>query len=469
MIKFGTSGFRGIIGDNFNKENLYKLGYALKVLNNKLQLKKITLGYDNRFLSVQFLKWFLEAFYSENIDIVFYSRSVPSPLISYESKNNNLGIIITASHNPYEYNGIKIFLNAQEPSSEIALDIENLANSINYEDISFIPFNEIQKKKNFKFSTSIENYSNSVLNLIDKEKINKNIKVCYNNMYGSALECARYIFDKLGLEKVKILNDNIDPYFNFRLPAPYENNLTEQVEFIVKNNYDIGFAVDGDGDRFTAIDKSGKIYNCNYIMAIMYYYFLKYKNYKGDIVLDVAITGLINKIAEKFNFKALDSVHGFKNIGNNILNSSAFMGGESNGIAFKEHLLTKDGIVTIPILLEILSQTKMSLTELVELLEKELNYKSVLKEVNFNLTLKEKENLNKQIFIDKKVPELKDNIIKISYFDGLKITFENNYWLCIRFSGNENVIRVFIEQDTEKHCDEILLELQKQYNLYNIQ
>ena len=145
------------------------------------------------------------------------------------------------------------------------------------------------------------------------------------------------------------------------------------------------------------------------------------------------------------------------------------MGGESNGIAFKEHLLTKDGIVIIPIILEILSQTKMSLTELVELLERELNYKSVLKEVNFNLTLKEKENLNKQIFIDKKVPELKDTIIKISYFDGLKITFENNYWLCIRFSGNENVIRVFIEQDTEKHCDEILLELQKQYNLYNIQ
>lgn len=466
MVKFGTSGFRGIIGENFTKQNIQKLAYALKKINEKkLKFKKATIGFDNRFMSPIFAKWFLEAFYSNEVDIYFFSQSVPSPLISFES-DNSIGIMITASHNPYEYNGIKIFINQKEIDNDIASELETLANLES--EICTTPFYTIEKSKNFSYTTKIENYCNNILKLIDCNKINHNLKVCYNNMFGSSLNCVRYLFDKLEIKSF-VLNENVDPYFAYRLPCPYKENLQEQVEFIVQNNFDIGFAVDGDGDRFCAIDKSGKLYDCNYIMAIMYYYLLKYKNYSGDIILDVATTNLIKKVAESFGYNAIYSVHGFKNIGENILKNNSFMGGESNGIAFKEHLLSKDGIVLIPLILEIVSVTKLSLSEIVEKIEKELNFSSYILEKNYTLTKNEINELNQKIFIEKFVPKVSEKIKEISYFDGLKVTFENDYWFCIRFSGNEPVIRIFVEENSSESANKICKEIVTQLNLKTVQ
>lgn len=464
MVKFGTSGFRGIIAENFTKDNIQKLAYALAQINEtKLHCKKATIGFDNRFMSATFAKWFLEAFYSKNIDVYFYSQSVPSPLISFESQNS-IGIMITASHNPFEYNGIKIFINQREIDNEIANELENLANIENKSNFTTTDFIEIEKSSNFHYTTNIDNYCNNILNLVNVDSINKKLKVCYNNMFGSALNCVKNIFEKLSLN-CYILNGNLDPYFAYRLPCPYKENLKEQVDFILENNFDIGFAVDGDGDRFCAIDKNGKLFDCNYIMAILYYYLLKYKNYSGNIILDVATTTLIKKVAEHFGYDAIYSIHGFKNIGENILKNNAFMGGESNGIAFKKHLLSKDGIVLIPLILEILSQTKLGLTELVNQLETQLNYTSFIIEQNFTVTIKEHEELNKKIFKDKFIPKISENIKEISYFDGLKIIFENDYWLCIRFSGNEPVIRLFVEESSQEKAKEILEQVIKALNL----
>lgn len=469
MVNFGTSGFRGIMGDKFTKENVQKFAYALKILNKeKLNFKKVSIGFDNRFMSPNFAKWFLEAFYYDDVEIIFFSQSVPSPLISFESKNS-IGVMITASHNPYEYNGIKFFINQREIDNDIAKDIERLANIEDKKDFETVPFYEIEKRNNFHYTTNIENYCNNILKLIDMKKINSDLKVCYNNMFGSALNCVKYLLNKLGIKKVETLNETVDPYFSYRLPCPYPANLKEQVEFIVKNNFDIGFAVDGDGDRFCAIDKNGKLFDCNYIMAILYYYLLKYKHYKGSIILDVATTSLIKKVAEHFGFNAIYSVHGFKNIGENILKNNAFMGGESNGIAFREHLLSKDGVVLIPLILEILTETKLSLTQFVEELEKELNFKSTIIEKNFTLTKEEIAKLNNKIFIEKYIPNISEKIVNTSYFDGLKILFENDYWLCIRFSGNEPVIRLFIEEDSPNKANLILNEVIKDLNLCNLQ
>lgn len=468
MVKFGTSGFRGIIADTFTKENIQKLGSALKIINKtKLNYEKITIGFDNRFMSPNFAKWFLEAFYSDDVEIYFYSQSVPSPLISFESKNS-LGIMITASHNPYEYNGIKIFINQREIDNEIASEIEHLINFENEDNFTTTPFYVIEKNKNFHYTTNIENYCNNILSLIDINKINKNLKICYNNMFGSALNCVKNIFNKMNLN-CTILNGNIDPYFAYRLPCPYKENLEEQVATILENNFDLGFAVDGDGDRFCAIDSNGKLFDCNYIMAILYYYLIKNKNYFGDIVLDVATTNLIKKVAEHFGYNVIYSKHGFKNIGENILNNNAFMGGESNGIAFKKHLLSKDGIVLIPLLLEILSETKLGLTELVNKLEKELNFTSFIIEQNFTITNLEKEILYNKIFVEKFIPKISEKIKEISYFDGLKVLFKNDYWFCVRFSGNEPVLRIFIEESSKEKANIILKELINCFNLKNKQ
>lgn len=465
MIKFGTSGFRGIIGDNFTKENMQRIAFALKKINvEELKINNIFMGFDNRFLSCDFLKWFLEVFYDENFNITFHSRSVPSPLISFESKNG-LGIMLTASHNPYYYNGIKVFINGKEIGNDIAEKIEKYANNVQIESLKIEEFNKIEQSSNFKYSTNIKDYCNSILNLVNTNIINNQTTVCFNAMHGSATECVQYIFNQIGLKNVLYLNTNIDPYFDFNLPAPYPKNLEEQIEQMKNLNIDIGFAVDGDGDRFAAIDKNGKIFDCNYIMALLYNYLLQERKIKQGIILDVATTSLIKKIAKKFNCEAIYSEHGFKNIGENIIKNNALMGGESNGIAFKQHLLSKDGIVLIPMILELINKSQKSLTDLVEALEKEFDFKSCIKEYNYIVSNEEKKQLNKLIFQDKFIPKLNCEISSISYFDGLKINLLNDYWICIRFSGNENVIRIFVEENSYSKCDEINSLIAQQLNL----
>lgn len=456
MIKFGTSGFREIINENFNKENVSKIAYALTEIIKKDNIKnpKIVIGFDNRLQSKEMANLTAKIFSSKKIKVLLYKKSVPSPLVVYKTKTHTFGFMITASHNPYNYNGIKIFLNpGKECDDSFSKRIEDIANACNYEEIRKLE--ESYDEKYIAKTTDTKEYLNAIIKFIDKKNIkSRNLKILFNAMHGSSATCIKQISEKVGLTNYGIIHASADPYFNGQIPAPYKYNLTDQAK-LVKKSYDLGIAFDSDGDRISVIDKSGEIYDCNFIFPVIYSDLIR-KGKGGDIVKNSALSNLSKIIALKNNNACFEAKVGFKNIGQIFETTTAYIGAESNGIALKEHILSKDGLLVAFLLIDLLSIQTSTFKQILKGLQKEYNFKSNVVEHAYPITNEQKKIITKLLFEDKKLPKSKFKIVSISYKDGLKINYEDNYWGVFRFSGNENVIRLFTEMANLTECKRII-------------
>ena len=459
MIKFGTSGFRGIVADNFTKENIQKVAYGfVKYLQeNGFEETEIVIGYDNRFLGVNFAKWFAEVVCAYGVTVNFYTCSVPSNLISYSCKKYDFGVMFTASHNPHFYNGIKIFLSgARECDDTVAKAIEKFANEVDYESIISTSY-ENAIKENYLFETeNIRDYCNSILNLIDVDLIRRsNLKILLNPMNGSSRDCLEKIFNELEVDYA-FINDKVDPYFRHILPAPYRNNLLEECKKTKEEGYDACFNLDGDGDRFACIDKSGRYLDCNYIMPIIYYYYVTVKGYKGSLAKNYSMSNLNKLLCKYLGTKCYEVKVGFKNIALKLLETDAFLGGEPNGVAFIENILSKDGVYASAILTEIMAYFNKSIVEILEDIQQLLYFPQEIYEYAYNITAEKKQEIIHKVFEEKQLPKVEGKkAIDINYDDGLKITYENDYWASIRLSGTESAVRIFVEFKDKAECDTV--------------
>ncbi|MDD4816081.1 MAG: hypothetical protein PHQ62_02980 [Clostridia bacterium] len=456
MIKFGTSGFRGVFADTFTKENVQKIGFALtKHFKNNLS-NWVYVGYDNRFMGKQFAMWISEVLVAYGAKVMFYNKSVPSTLIAFQTKNLDFGVHITASHNPYTYNGIKIFLkNGCESTTETNDNISKIANKKPYKKIRTMDFESAVKNGNIAICQDIKTYCNSMLKFAFKIKQN-NPKVLFNAMHGSSVECMEYVLEKSGV-KFKTINQNIDPFFENMLPAPYEKNLQDQINMLKSGDFDFGFALDGDGDRISFLDKDGTFYDCNYVSALFFQFFLKNKKLKGGMVKNCALTELVNKIAKENNCKIFDAKVGFKNVAKAMQeNPDILLGAESNGIAIGKHILHKDGLLSALIMIEIFATYKKSLKEIIADLKKQYKYPCEVAEFAYSITEQKRQEILQKVFANKNLPQTPQPILQAIYDDGAKFVFENGYWAVIRFSGTENVVRIFAEMKNKQECNKYI-------------
>ena len=463
MIKFGTSGFRGVIGDNFTKENTCKLAYALGSLIKKEKITEpiVDIGFDNRFMGEFFAKWAAEVLVAYGVKVNFYTESLPSPALAFMAKKHTFGIVLTASHNPFYYNGIKVFSGGREVPDEYSSKIEKIANSVKYKNIKSVPYESGVESGKITELTRFDEYIKSILSFVNKKSIQEyNPKILFNVMHGNATTAIKDICKRLGLKNYEIMKENLDPYFEHGLPAPYLKNLGEQAKRVQKEKFDIGLALDGDSDRITCIDKSGEIYDCNYILTLLYNYFIEAKGYAGGVAHNTAFTNLLSLVCKAHDKPEYISKVGFKHIAEIFLKSDAFIGGETNGIALKDHLLSKDGVLASFLLIDLISHYKKSFKELLTKLEKEYNFKGKVLEFAYPISLTKKAEITDKVFVKKELPLLDKKLISSSYADGAKYVFENGYWGMIRFSGNENVVRIFAEMEEEKACLEQIAKLE---------
>lgn len=464
MIKFGTSGFRGILADNYTKENLQKIAYALCEIAKEDGLKNpsVVIGYDNRFMSKDFAKWTSEVLATTML-VKFYDFPVPTPLVSFETKSTDYGIMLTASHNPYCYNGLKLLLKGgRDCDDDFAKRIEKIANKVKASTISSISFEQGIQSKRIVIVKDIKKYCDDILSLVNIKKIQKkNMKILVNCMHGNSADCLKYIFGKLKLD-CTFINENIDPYFENRLPAPYKQNLQEQIKMVVSGKYDLGIALDGDGDRFSMISASGTYYDCNFVSAVLFYYLVNIKGIKGGVTKGLPLTSLITKLANYLEVNCYETVVGFKNIGKSFMKTDSIFGIESNGIALKSHSLLKDGPLVAGLIVDALSEYGMGFDTVLNELQKAMNFKSELAEVAYPISQKQQDKLKKILFVDKKLPKLKNRKIKnTNYVDGVKVTYEGDYWIMLRFSGTEPILRVYVEMKDMKECNTTLATFEK--------
>lgn len=247
-----------------------------------------------------------------------------------------------------------------------------------------------------------------------------------------------------------VINDRHDTLFGGRLPSPSTHTLHQLRNLVVERGYDIGIGTDGDADRLGIIDEKGDFIHPNSILALLYYYLLKYKGWKGGVVRNLATTHLLDKIAGDFGEECYEVPVGFKHISSKMEEKNALIGGESSGgLTIRGHISGKDGVFAASLLVELLSITGKSLSELLEEIHQKYGY-YYMAESDIRFDAAAKASLVNRLFEDKELPELGYEIEKTSYRDGLKIYFKNGGWIVVRFSGTEPLLRIFAEMDSEE-------------------
>ncbi|MBC7333558.1 MAG: phosphoglucomutase/phosphomannomutase family protein [Actinobacteria bacterium] len=456
-IKFGTDGWRAVIADEFTFQNVRVVALAISeyLSSNNLTNNGIFIGYDNRFLSEEFAKEVALTLADKNFKVYLSSGSVPTPVTAFMVRELNLdgAIMITASHNPPQYNGIKFIPSYGGPAvDEITQKIENNVNLVarNIERFDREKIKKLETKINYV--SNFEKYKQKILRLIDTEIIKKaKPKVVVDPMYGAGSKILLDILNDLKIH-VHPLNTSRDPLFGGKLPDPNENNLAEMKDKMAKDEFDLGVALDGDADRFGVIDGRRIFLTPNNVISLILYYLLKTRGHNSDdiVVRTVATTHLIDEICAKNNIKLVETPVGFKYIAQKMLTDKVIIGGEeSGGLSIKNHIPEKDGILANLLLIEI--QSFLNQNHEGMFLSDYLNqiYKEFGSFYNKRLDLEvpmEKKNDVLEHFYNQKDKDIKGrSITRISKENGIHISFDDKSWVLVRPSGTEPLIRCYIE------------------------
>ena len=302
-IKFGTGGWRALIGDDFTKENICRVAQGIVELikSEGKTDKPVIIGYDRRFMSEDASKWVAEVLCGNGIKVKAMRRSAPTPLIMFIVKNEELhyGIEITASHNPSRYNGIKLIVEeGRDASVECTEKLEAL---IDTNEISVMSIESATENGMVEYlRTPFNDFLDSILSKLDVDTIRRaGLRVLFDPMHGSGTYPLMTILYTTRCT-VDLMNSNKDAYFGGSMPAPSYNELGELIQRVVHEHYDLGIAVDGDGDRLGIVDVSGNYLNANQILVMLYYYLHEYRGWNGPVVRNLATTHMLDKVAESF-------------------------------------------------------------------------------------------------------------------------------------------------------------------------
>lgn len=456
MIKFGTGGWRAIIGDEFIKTNIELLAQSIAdEINENNYKKEFVISYDRRFLSRESATWISQVLTANEIKVFFINYVCPTPMTMHTVRNYGVdfGAAITASHNGALYNGVKVFTKGgldatQEFTDKLEKRMQNIKN------IKNIEYTEAEVKGLLNYIDPQNAYIDEVLSLIDVEAIkNKNLKVMVDPMHGVS---AKYLQMMLAITRCdcKIIHDWHDTLFGKRVPTPTKESLGRLQYHLTNEDYDIGIGSDGDGDRLAVIDEKGNFVHPNMILSLLYYYMLQYKGLKGPVVRNMSTTHMLDIIADSFGQKAYEVPVGFKHISSGMEKYGCIIGGESSGgLTIEGHIKGKDAMFATLLFLEMIAIIDKPISEMIEDLNGKFG-KMFFLEKSFTIKPELKEVFQSKLFIEKELPHFEKEIIKISYEDGLKIYFRDG-WVTCRFSGTEPVIRVFAEMDTEKDLMDI--------------
>ncbi len=469
MIKFGTGGWRAVIGYDFICDNIRRVAAGILRLAEEQHKtdKPIIIGYDRRFLSVSAAKWVAETLAQGGIEVWFLNRSSPTPLIMHTVKDKNLyfGIEITASHNPANYNGIKLFVDeGRDAPIETTERLEELIAET--ETVDFCDFDKaVESGKIVYLRNPFNKFLDDIIAMLDMEALReRGLRVLFDTMHGSGTYPLQVIFHTARCT-IDTMNLNKDAFFGGMMPAPTEQTLGILQDTVIKDDYDLGIAMDGDGDRLGIIDKNGRYINANEILCMLYYYLVKYKGWTGPVVRNLATTHMLDKIAESFGEKCYEVPVGFKYISSKIDEVNAVLGGESSGgLTVRGHIHGKDSVYAASLFAEMVSVTRKSPTELLNELESQYG-RYIMVEDNLSFAPERKAEIEKIIFEDKSLPDFGAEIKRVNYEDGCKVYFEDDSFVICRFSGTEPLLRVFAESNCEETAKKYIADFKALLNI----
>lgn len=457
MIKFGTSGWRGIIGEDFTFENvrIASQGVANYLKKSHQRGSGVIVAYDTRFLSEKFASEAARVLAFNDIKAFLCTRDVPTPCVAHEIiRRRAMGAInFTASHNPPEYNGLKFSTANGAPAlPEITQQIEREIHAVQqtHERLDVYEKTELIEEIDPK-----DRYLNELRQKIDVDVIRQSgMRIAIDSLYGTSRDYLDYFLLEAGVE-VKIIHNYRDPYFGGFSPECNEKNLADLRKAVTDEKFDLGLATDGDADRFGIIDERNRFVSPNQILALLAVYLKRERKLPGGLARSVATTHLIDAIARKLDVPLYETPVGFKYIGELILDDKIAVGGEeSAGLSIYRHLPEKDGILACLLVAEMVARRGKKLSQLIDDMQAEFGcYYS--KRVDLKLTAPLRDSLASKLAHP---PQRLDGfeVRDVNATDGVKLIFDDQTWLLFRLSGTEPVARVYAEANSPKNLKHVL-------------
>lgn len=465
MIRFGTGGWRAVIGDEFTRENIQRVALALcrRIKREHAADKGICIGYDYRFLSRESAIWFSEVMAAENVKLKFINLAAPTPQIMFTVKHLGLpyGAAVTASHNPAVYNGIKLFTQGgRDAVQQITDEIAAEANALDANEIRTMDFQEAIAAGKIALIDPRDDYLDSIMAQIDMPAIRaRRPRIVLDPMYGVSLSGMLTIFYTARCD-VNVINDRHDAFFGGHLPAPNPETLRDLQAAVLDHHALLGIATDGDADRLGIVDEKGAYVSANEALVLLYYYLLKYKGWRGDAVRNLSTTHLLDRVAADFGQTCHEVPVGFKYISSAMEQYDAILGGESSGgLTVRGHISGKDGLYAASLLVEMLCATKKTLSELVKEIYDRYG-EMHMAEFDWAMSDRQREEINRLLMEEKQLPAFDRPVQRVNYMDGCKVYFDDG-WVSARFSGTEPRIRIFAESGTMESAVELVRKMAK--------
>ncbi|NOY12167.1 MAG: phosphoglucomutase/phosphomannomutase family protein [Deltaproteobacteria bacterium] len=450
-ITFGTSGWRGILCEDFTLDNIRVVTQAIAdhLHAEGLADKGLVIGYDTRFMGADFARRTACVLAGAGIKSYFCGRDTPTPVIAHELLRRRAAgaINFTASHNPYNYNGIKFSPAWGGPAlPETTGDIERRSNEMLGETV----FSEVSQEAAaeqglFEEIDPRQAYFETLQGLIDFPAIAASgMKIAVNPLYGTGRGYLDTLLEQAGVPIVKI-NNHLDPYFGGEPPEPAEAHIADFIELIKKDaTIALGIATDGDADRFGIVDADGSYIEPNYILALLFDYMIRRKGMSGNAARSVATSQLIDAVADYHGVEVFETPVGFKYIGEYISADKILIGGEeSAGLSIRGHVPEKDGILACLLVAEMVAVEKRSLRELLADL-----YSRVGEIHTRRINIRLSPELEAALPDKMQTPPQQiggREITKVIRIDGNKFLFADGSWLLFRKSGTEPVVRLYAE------------------------
>jgi len=460
-IKFGTDGWRGVIADDFTFENVRRVAGAIAsyVLKNEDPRRGIVIGYDTRFGSRRFAEATAEVIARAGIPVKLANDYTPTPALSYAVKNLRTagGVMITSSHNPWSWNGVKFkatYGGSATPGIIKQIEDEVRAGAMpkgspaNIEDANFhIP------------------YIDAIVRFVDVDKIAKaKFKFAIDCMYGAGRNVLSGIFTQRGIQHVQIRSE-VNPLFPGINPEPIEPHIRMLQETVVREKCHAGLATDGDADRVGAVAEDGSFVDSHKIYSIILQWLLTHKDWPGDVVRAFNTTRMLDRIAAKHGRKLLECGIGFKYICDLMLEREILIGGEeSGGIGIQRHLPERDGLLNCLLLANIMADEGKSLGQLVESLQQEYGPHFYARR-DLHVPNEIKEAAIARAASDEVQTLGRYKILRKENLDGIKFFLDApangngaEAWLLMRVSGTEPLMRLYCEAASPELVQELLEE-----------
>ncbi len=461
-IKFGTDGWRAIIARDFTEENVARVTEATAkwlIKSNKNPI--VVVGHDCRFAGPMFAEVTAKVFIANGVKVLLAKGFISTPMISLGcvKYKTNLGIIITASHNPPTYNGYKIKAHYGGPlGPELVQEIEDIIPEKCTTEYNAIDLAAAEKKGDLQIVPLEDLYIQQVEANFDLKAIkNSNLNLAYDSMFGAGQRVMTRLFPE-----IHHLHNDHNPGFHGQAPEPIHKNLLEFSNFIKqKGDISCGLATDGDADRIGLYDSKGNFVDSHHIILLLIHYLVKYKGQKGKVATAFSTTVKIKNMCEHYGLP-LDVVKiGFKYICSIMVAEDVLVGGEeSGGIAIKGHIPERDGIWMGLTIWEFMAKTGKSLNELIEEVYTITGTFSFERnDLHIDEAVKQKVLQNCKGNSYKEFGKYK--VSRVDDLDGYKFFFDENTWLMIRASGTEPVLRVYAEAATQEKAFDILADAKK--------